>query len=218
MAYIYQITNDINDKIYIGKTEFDIQKRFKEHCRDAFKRFDEKRPLYSAMRKYGIEHFHIELIEETDNQAEREMYWIEKKESFLNGYNATLGGDGAKYIDEELVIQEYLISKIQAEVAKKLNIDVKSVHQILVKNNIPIEKFSQIGNKIKAYDLNSNFIKSFETQHEAARWIIANNKTTSIDIKRTAGNIGRAVNQKKRQTAYGYKWYSSDLSAEFDIL
>lgn len=218
MAYIYQITNDINDKIYIGKTEFDIQKRFKEHCRDAFKRFDEKRPLYSAMRKYGIEHFHIELIEETDNPDEREMYWIEKKESFLNGYNATLGGDGAKYIDEELVIQEYLISKIQAEVAKKLNIDVKSVHQILVKNNIPIEKISQIGNKIKAYDLNNNFIKSFETQHEAARWIIANNKTTSIDIKRTAGNIGRAVNQKKRQTAYGYKWYSSDLSVEFDIL
>ena len=218
MAYIYQITNDINDKIYIGKTEFDIQKRFKEHCRDAFKRFDEKRPLYSAMRKYGIEHFRVELIEETDNPDERETYWIEKKESFLNGYNATLGGDGAKYIDEELVIQEYLISKIQAEVAKKLNVDVKSVHQILVKNNIPIEKISQLGNKIKVYDLNNNFIKSFETQHEAARWIIANNKTTSIDIKRTAGNIGRAVDQKKRQTAYGYKWYSLDSSIEFNIL
>lgn len=37
MAYIYQITNDINQKIYIGKTEFSIEKRFKEHCKDAFK-------------------------------------------------------------------------------------------------------------------------------------------------------------------------------------
>ena len=51
------------------------------------------------MNKYGIEHFHIELIEETDNPEEREIYWIEKLGSFKNGYNATLGGDGKKYLD-----------------------------------------------------------------------------------------------------------------------
>ena len=84
MAYIYQIINDINQKIYIGKTEFSIEKRFKEHCYDAFRANNEKRPLYSAMRKYGVEHFHIELIEETDNPEEREIYWIEKKQSFKN--------------------------------------------------------------------------------------------------------------------------------------
>ena len=28
MAYIYQIVNDINGKIYVGKTEFSIEKRF----------------------------------------------------------------------------------------------------------------------------------------------------------------------------------------------
>lgn len=27
MAYIYKITNDVNGKIYIGKTEFSIEKR-----------------------------------------------------------------------------------------------------------------------------------------------------------------------------------------------
>lgn len=78
MAYIYQITNDINGKIYIGKTEFSIEKCFKEHCYDAFRDRNEKRPLYAAMRKYGIEHFHIELLEETDDPNEREVYWIEK--------------------------------------------------------------------------------------------------------------------------------------------
>ena len=45
MAYIYQIINDINQKIYVGKTEFSIEKRFKEHCQDAFKGRNEKRPL-----------------------------------------------------------------------------------------------------------------------------------------------------------------------------
>ena len=79
MAYIYQITNKINNKIYIGKTEFSIEKRFKEHCRDAFRERNEKRPLYAAIRKYGVENFEISLIEETEHPEERETYWIEKK-------------------------------------------------------------------------------------------------------------------------------------------
>ena len=36
MAYIYKITNNVNGKIYIGKTEHSVEKRFKEHCSDAF--------------------------------------------------------------------------------------------------------------------------------------------------------------------------------------
>ena len=64
MSYIYKITNQINGKLYIGKTNRTIQERFKEHCRDYLKRGNEKRPLYSAMKKYGIRNFSIESIEE----------------------------------------------------------------------------------------------------------------------------------------------------------
>ena len=42
MPYIYQIVNDINDKVYVGKTNFSLEKRFKEHCKDVFKRDFEK--------------------------------------------------------------------------------------------------------------------------------------------------------------------------------
>ena len=78
MSKIYKIINDINDKIYIGKTVFSIDKRFKEHCCDAFKQRNKERPLYKAMREYGIEHFYIELIEECDDNlaSDREIYWI----------------------------------------------------------------------------------------------------------------------------------------------
>ena len=107
MPYIYQIVNDINDKVYVGKTNFSLEKRFKEHCKDAFNRKYEKRPLYSAMRKYGVEHFHIELLEETDNPEEREKYWIEQKHSYENGYNATKGGDGKSYLDYDLIVNLY---------------------------------------------------------------------------------------------------------------
>ena len=136
MAYIYKITNDINQKIYIGKTEFSIEKRFQEHCRDAFRERNEKRPLYAAMRKYGIKHFHIEQIEECNNPEEREIYWIEYYGSFKNGYNATLGGDGKKYIDYDLVISTYKELQSIQDTAKRLNIHPDSVSTILHQNNI----------------------------------------------------------------------------------
>ena len=53
------------------------------------------------MNKYGIEHFHIEIIEEIDNPEEREIYWINVKDTYTYGYNATLGGDGKTFIDRE---------------------------------------------------------------------------------------------------------------------
>ena len=36
MAFIYKITNDVNQKVYIGKTERSIEERFKEHCKDIY--------------------------------------------------------------------------------------------------------------------------------------------------------------------------------------
>lgn len=51
---IYKITNNINGKIYIGKTIRSPETRWNEHIRNAL--FEQDRyntPLYSAMRKYG---------------------------------------------------------------------------------------------------------------------------------------------------------------------
>lgn len=75
MGYIYKIINDINNKIYIGKTEFNIEKRFQEHIYDSQKKY-QHRPLYDAINKYGIEHFKIEQVEECVSQQlnDREKY------------------------------------------------------------------------------------------------------------------------------------------------
>ena len=209
MAYIYQITNDINGKIYIGKTEFSIEKRFKEHCQDAFKDRNEKRPLYAAMRKYGVEHFHIELIEETDNPEEREVFWIENKRSFKNGYNATVGGDGKKYIDYDLVISTYKEIKSITDTAKALNISADSVSNILRQNNISIISSSEVnlnkyGKITNMYSLEGEFLKSFSSTNEAAQYMIDNNltncKKTTIKQHITEVCTGR------RNTAAKYKW------------
>ena len=85
---IYQITNVVNSKFYIGKTDKTIQERFKRHC---YNHKTQNTYLYKAMRKYGIDKFTIKILEETDHGSQREIYWIQ----ILNPhYNMTLGGDG----------------------------------------------------------------------------------------------------------------------------
>jgi len=56
------------------------------------------------MRKYGIENFSIEQVEETSLLNEREIFWIDYYKSFEKGYNMTLGGEGGKKIQIDKII------------------------------------------------------------------------------------------------------------------
>ena len=67
MSLIYKITNDVNGKIYVGKTEYSEDVRFKQHINDSKKDRCKNRPFYKAINKYGSEHFHIEKIEDCKN-------------------------------------------------------------------------------------------------------------------------------------------------------
>ena len=204
MAYIYQIVNDINDKIYIGKTEFSIEQRFKQHCKDAFREKNEKRPLYSAMRKYGINHFHIELIEETNNPNEREIYWIKEKNTYHNGYNATRGGDGKKYIDYQQVIDLYKTLQNQQEVANQLNISVDSVRAILRQSNIQIIKNPTLRKAVFQLSKNNEIINSFNSCGDAARYLIEQGYTSA-----QIGTVTNKITECRkgtRKSAYGFLW------------
>lgn len=108
MGYIYKVSNIVNNKVYIGKTIETINTRWTRHKWEAF---DVSSPLYNihfyrAIRKYGIENFKIEIIEEATNDklTEREKYWIKQFNSYNDGYNSTLGGEGAiRYEDEDFL-------------------------------------------------------------------------------------------------------------------
>ena len=210
MAYIYKITNDINDKIYIGKTEFSIEKRFKEHCSDAFKDHNEKRPLYAAMRKYGVECFHIELIEETDNPEEREIYWIEKLGSFKYGYNATMGGDGKRLYDYSAIIERLKEHPYPCDIAEEFNCCRDLVRDLAKENNIVIfnksqENLKKRSKKIAAYTKDKKIlIQIFNSTVEAGQWCFDNNKCSVLNSG-VRSHIAEVANGK-RKSAYGYYW------------
>lgn len=204
MAYIYKITNKINGKIYIGKTEQNIEERFKQHLRDARQKTKEIRPLYRAINKYGSDNFIIEVIEETLVPEEREIYWINQLNAYRNGYNATLGGDGKRLLDYDKVIETYLEIKDQKATAEQLGICHQSVKKILTNNNIPIFKSTINCKIVKQFDLKGNYIAEFYSCGEAARWLIKNNYSAAKHS--TVVNKITDCCNNRRQTAYGFMW------------
>lgn len=211
MSYIYKITNDINQKIYIGKTDFSIEKRFKEHCKDAFRDKNEKRPLYSAMRKYGVENFHIELVEECPQEEvdKKEIYWIGFYKSFSNGYNATLGGDGKAFYNHEAIINRLKECPYPVLVAEEFGCCTDTVLNIAKANNIIVKNLSN--DKLKSaskivyqYSKDGQLLNSFSSTIEAAKWCFENGhcKTLASGVRSHISDVCNG----KRKSAYGYIW------------
>ena len=214
MNKIYIIKNNINSKVYIGKTQYSIEQRFKEHCNDYLKRGEEKRPLYDAMKKYGIENFYIELIEDNISDQEineKEIFYIKKYNSYVgfkdsNGYNATLGGDGRKYKNWDLqeLIDLYNNGNSCAAIAKQLNLDSSYVCKLLKNNGIKVlssgkRTIKQQGYVVYQLDINTNeVINKFDSIGQA---------NIAFGKNRNNGTIRDALNGRRgHHNAYGYKW------------
>lgn len=204
MAYIYKITNKINQKSYIGKTTRTPQERFEEHRKEAKRERAKDRPFYKAINKYGMDNFTLETIEECSDEiaSEREQFWIQAYATFKNGYNDTIGGDGTPYIDYNLVVELYEQFKNQNKVAEIMGIHKSSVSYIL--DNMNIKKLSHKevaklnkGKPVKQINkFTDEIICVFDSLSEAEK---------SLNIKDAHKHISE-VCRGKRKTAYGYKW------------
>ena len=212
MAYIYKISNDINNKVYIGKTTHSIEDRYKDHWYDLTRPEYQYRPLYRAFNKYGAEHFSVSMLEECPEEvsSEREIYWIKYYNSYGNSYNATLGGEGRLSLNKELVISIYQKTNSINQTAEKLNCNRTTVSKILHENDIPIFEYyrreggKKTGNPVKMIQ-NDIVVETFVNQCEAARWIIEHNLTSNKNIKSIASNISKVIH-KQRNSYLGYKW------------
>ena len=207
MPYIYKITNKVNQKIYIGKTSSTIQKRFQEHIQDSKRERYNKRPLYDAFEKYGIENFVIEEIEQVKNDeeaCEREIYWINYYKSYIgfqdsNGYNATLGGDSKRLYDYQVLVKAYQELGTLKAVTQMYHCDPETIKKALKEYNIPLKANNKLNCKsIKRIDPKTKEEKIYASVTEAAE------DFPEKPIETARKNISRALNHKT--TGYGYKW------------
>lgn len=95
---IYKCVNRLNGKVYIG---FDSKwpNRIKRHKYNYTSHKQKKHfKLYCALRKYGWESFDWEVVYQSWDKLHclhvMEPYFIKDYDSFHNGYNMTLGGEG----------------------------------------------------------------------------------------------------------------------------
>lgn len=168
------------------------------------------------MTKYGVENFTIQEIEYTDNCEEREKYWIKFYNTYRNGYNATLGGDGTTYFDhsDEEVLQKYQELKNIQKTADFFHCDTQTI-SLRLKNNgliIPLsgDIYSENKNwkakKVAQYTLHNEFVQEFPSMKQAAEWLINNNHSKG-QIKHIVGNISKTMRGlEHRNQAYGFVW------------
>jgi group I intron endonuclease len=87
---IYKITNKTNGHFYIGYTKLTLEKRFKLHTKATTNRM----PIVSAIKKYGVDNFNIELLCEFNNKLDATTCEIKLIEELKPNYNIHPGGTG----------------------------------------------------------------------------------------------------------------------------
>ncbi len=171
--YIYCYTNKINNKQYVGQTN-NIERRKKQHLQDSLHchqghEISYNLPFHSAIRKYGIDNFNLEILEiiETDNWDEvneLETKYIKEKNSLApNGYNLKAQGAANKGLNMSKLPMEQILS-IMSDLRNGVEIKV-----IAEKNNLSRAYISDINNgrcckisEIQQYPIQQNRITEDE--------------------------------------------------------
>ena len=94
MIGIYKITNKINNHSYIGLSTH-LEDRWEYHKTPYNWKRENNKVLYKAIKKYGIDNFKFEILEEcsVEELGGKEKYYIKKYNTYYNGYNMTAGGE-----------------------------------------------------------------------------------------------------------------------------
>lgn len=136
---IYVIMCKINGKEYVGQTTYTIKKRWKDHKSAA--KSGKQGKLYDAIREYCPDNFTVTELHKCSTNLEDmnhwEIHYIAERNTFENGYNSTIGGQGC---------QGWVCSE-----------EIKLKKSIANKGKLPAlrEKYDHNGNQLPMYITNS---------------------------------------------------------------
>lgn len=175
-----------NEKWYFGQTIRSVSERFAQHIFSTQRGSDHK--FHRAIRKYGEENFIIEEVltvsAPTEERLKAKLDYIERRlikrfNTFRNGYNMTLGGEGqlGKVFSEESK------RKMSEAAKKRCTPEFRKRKSVLMKNLRQDESFVQ-----KQCEASRNALRNPELQKKMG--LSRRGKPLSEEHKR---KIGRAV-------------------------
>ena len=182
MCGIYVITNNINNKKYIGKS-CNLNRRLRHHQVDTFNpnSMEYNTVIHKAIRKYGVSNFSFEILEECKEEDldSREIYWIKKYKTYGKGYNMTYGGEGKSKIDKSEVFNLWAKGLSVSAIAKQMGHSKSSIIRIL-ENDSTYSREESVkrgyltssivnGDRISQYSLNGEIISTYDSIAEASR-------------------------------------------------
>ena len=148
-GYVYLIINSVNEKVYIGKTESTIKKRWYTHKWRANHLDKVENPLVIdlAIAKYGENCFKIDELDKAYNKEDllrAEAYWIKFYDATSSdkGYNRDPMGE-IIYSDDYESIWQIPIS------SEKSNQKYTKWRESLIKKKIPRERLPEFKKDIK---------------------------------------------------------------------
>lgn len=188
------ITNKENGKRYIGAS-IDISSRISSHMnREARKQNTE---FYKDAFKYGREGFEYVVLEECSQEdlLERETYHFKVLKPEYNMKHPKT----REFINRE---DWYTEANLKAIQQRKIEYNqpekVEIFRKVHIKQMKPCHMFST----------DDEFISTFRSLAEAARWLDEN---TKFKAKNKVSKV-KAVCDKERRTAFGYKFEYADKS------
>jgi len=174
---IYTITNQLDNKLYIGLA-VDIEKRLKEHRNDLIRGDHDNEKLQHAWNKYGADNFVFETLEECAEEYlySMEHYWclLTKSHDRRYGYNIRPTHPyGTPRLSEETKrklsiahsgkpkTSEHIEKMRKTKTGMKMSTEVRNAH---VKR-----RRKDSGKAVVMLDMNGKFVKGFEVQSDAVR-------------------------------------------------
>lgn len=168
---IYKITNKVNNKSYIGQTRYTIEFRWKQHQHKKDNTY-----FHNAIHKYGVENFSIEILEECniEDLNQKEIFYIAKYDTFKNGYNLTIGGDGNRRLlldDSYNEIKELYLSGFSSnKIATLYKVDKATIVKILKSLDVKLRNNKLNINNQEFLELVEDYKSGFSLRELAKRY------------------------------------------------
>jgi group I intron endonuclease len=203
MVYsVYKITNKASGKCYIGITKnFNI--RLKQHFRTAYnensKNYNTK--FYRAIRKYGPHNFDYSIIYQSIHRLhirDMEKFFILQENSYIKGYNSTLGGDGkGREVSHKTKLK---LRKVLRGIKRNEQFKQKRREYMLSDKNPMLGSTHSL-------DVKKVLSKSKSEHNKKCCWYNNGEKNTFTDKFPGEGWCLGRINQKP--TTKGRKWYNN---------